>query len=237
MPDLSFQIEEVVAMRRSATPALAARLRIANARADEPVQSVSLNCQVMIEPLGRSYSAAEEARLLELFGEREQWARSMTPLLWTNVVLRVPAFREYTIVDIPLPCTLDFDLAATKYFYGLEQGAVRISVVFSGTVFYTRADSALQVMPIPWQSEARFRMTAELWRQAIDAHYPDHYWLRLPRETFERLYLYRIDHHLPAWSELVEHLLDRAERNDRLEPTALQDELRNPTLLSAGGER
>ncbi len=213
MPNLSFNIEEVAAMQRSATPSLAARLHINNARADEPVHSVSLNCQVMIEPLGRSYSAAEEARLLELFGEREQWARSMKPLLWTIEVLRIPPFRESTTIDIPLPCTLDFDLAATKYFYGLEQGEVRVSVIFSGTVFYTRADGVLQVMPIPWQSEARFRVTAEQWRAAIDAHYPDHYWLRLPRETFERLYRYRIGHHLPAWNELVEHLLDQAERS------------------------
>jgi hypothetical protein len=228
MPELSFQINDVSVMPYAAVPTLAARLLMVNARAAEPVQSVLLNCQVSIEPLGRSYTDAEESRLLDLFGERERWARTMKPLLWTIAVLKVPGFSESTDIDLPLPCTLDFDVAATKYFYGLEQGSIRCLAVFSGTVFYSQANGALQVMQIPWQSEARFQLPVEKWRAAIDAHYPDAFWLRLPRETFDRLYQYKIANHLPMWNQLMEHLLDRAESGDAANAAA------NPFLQPAG---
>jgi len=214
MPELSFRIDEVAPMRYAAVPTVAAHLHIANARPAEPVQSMLLNCQVSIEPLGRNYTDAEESKLLDLFGERERWARTMKPLVWTIAVLKVPGFDESTDIDLPLPCTLDFDVAATKYFYGLEQGSLRCSVVFSGTVFYSQANGPLQVMQIPWQSEARFQLPVEKWRAAIDAHYPDALWLRVPRETFERLYQYKIANHLPMWNQLMEQLLDRAESGD-----------------------
>jgi len=228
MPELTFRIDEVAPMPYAAVPTLAARLLIANARTAEPVQSMLLNCQVSIEPVGRNYTVAEESKLLELFGERERWARTMKPLVWTIVVLKVPGFSESTDVDLPLPCTLDFDVAATKYFYGLDQGSIRCSVVFSGTVFYAQANGALQVMQIPWQSEARFQLPVEKWRAAIDAHYPEAFWLRVPRETFERLYQYKIANHLPMWNQLIEHLLDRAESGDAANAAA------HSTLQPAG---
>lgn len=229
MPELSFHIDDVAAMPHSAAPTLAARLRIENARRNEPVHSISLNCQVTIQPLGRGYTAAEEARLLDLFGERERWAQTMKPLLWTIAVLRVPAFTHNVAIDIPLPCTLDFDVAATKYFYGLEQGSIRASVVFSGTVFYARADGALQVMQIPWESEARFQVTSAQWRAAVDAHFPDHHWLRLPRDTFDRIYRYKVTNQIPRWDQVLERLLDQAERENAGE--------RSQVLQTAAGSR
>jgi hypothetical protein len=229
MPDLAFRIHDVAPMPYAAVPTLAGRLHIANSPAHEPVQSILLNCQVLIEPLGRAYTESEEARLLDLFGERERWARTMKPLVWTIAVLKVPGFTEATTIDLPLPCTLDFDVAATKYFYGLEQGAIRCSVLFSGTVFYTAANGALQATQIPWHSETRFQLPAEKWRAAIDAHYPDTLWVRLPRETFDRLYRYKVAHQLPMWHQLIEHLLERAERGERNKADA--------SLQPAGGVR
>ena len=232
MPDLSFRAHDVAPMPYAAVPTLAARLHIANAHPEEPVQSILLNCQVSIEPLGRAYTEAEEARLLDLFGERERWARTMKPLVWTIAVLKVPGFRASTDIDLPLPCTLDFDVAATKYFYGLEQGTIRCCVVFSGTMFYTHPNGALQAAQIPWHSEARFQVPVEKWRAAIDLHYPDTWWLRLPRETFDRLYRYKVQHQLPMWDLLMEHLLDCADRGDHVDRDKDED-----SLEAAGGFR
>lgn len=226
MPELSFRVQEVSVMSYAAVPTIAARLHIANARPNEPIQSILLNCQVAIEPLGRAYTDAEEARLLDLFGERERWARTMKPLLWTIAVVRVPGFTGSTEIDLPLPCTLDFDVAATKYFYGLEQGSIRCSVMFSGTVFYARPNGALQAMQIPWDCEARLQLPVEKWRGAIEAHYGDTSWLRLPRETFDRLYRYKVANQLPMWDRLIEHLLNLAERSD--------PETSDPSLQPAG---
>lgn len=212
MPDLSFRIGDVTAMPSAAVPTIAARLHIANANAAEPIRSIGLNCQLRIQPLGRSYSAVEEARLLELFGERERWARTMTPLVWTNLFTNVMSFSAQTAVELALPCTMDFDLAATKFFYGLDTGHVTVSVLFSGTVFYTNEAGVLQIAQIPWDREARFPLPMQVWQDAIRAHYGDTAWLRLPRETFDRLYRFRVARGIGAWDRLLDQLIDQAER-------------------------
>lgn len=210
MPDLAFRIEEISALRYPATPMLAARLRISNASATEPIHSVLLNCQVRIEPQGRKYSAEEEAHLLDLFGERERWARTMKPMLWTQTALNVPGFTGSTEAELPLPCTLDFDLAATKFFYGLEAGVVPVSILFSGTVFFAAPDGRLQVAQIPWDREARYPLAASAWRAAVEMHYPNAIWLRLERDSFDRLYQYKIAHGLQMWEQAIGQLIERA---------------------------
>lgn len=212
MPDLSFRIGEVSAMPYCAVPTIAARLHIANASAGQPIHSLSLNCQVQIQPLGRAYTASEESRLLDLFGERERWATTMKPLLWTNSAVRVPGFECETAVDLPLPCTMDFDVAATKYFYGLDAGRISISVLFSGSIFYAGESGTLQVAQVPWDLEARFHLPVGIWKQAIDAHYPNMNWLRLPKQTFARLYHYKVQRGIPSWERTMERLLDNAEQ-------------------------
>jgi hypothetical protein len=214
MPDLKFQVTQVAPAAYAAAPAVTVGLRIGNEVPEEVIQSISLNCQVQLQPLGRPYSALEEAKLLDLFGERSHWGQTMKPLHWTNAVVKVPPFTGRTDVELQLPCSLDFDVAANKYFYGLSAGAASVSVMFSGTVFYSRDDGSLQVAQIPWDREVRFQLPVEVWKGAIDAHYPDMGWLRLPRETFDRLYRYKVARSIPFWKDLIEQLLDDAERNE-----------------------
>ena len=211
MPDLRFSIGAPTSMPYAAIPTIAAPLRITNASPNTPIQSILLNCQIQIEPLGRAYSAQEEARLLDLFGDRSRWARTMKPMLWTIQVLKVPAFAEEATIDIPLPCTMDFDVAATKFFYGLEAGVIPISVLFSGTAFYTDESGYLQATQIPWDHEAKFQLPHDVWRAAIDAHYPEMEWLRLSKETFERLYLLKVARGIPTWDRLLNQILDHTE--------------------------
>lgn len=211
MADISFNVGGVAALPYAAVPTIAVRLRLKNANPARPVHTLSLNCQVQIETLGRSYTAAEEAKLLDLFGERERWARTMKPMLWTNAVLKVPTFAEETEVELALPCSMDFDVAANKYFYGLDQGFLHVAVLFSGTVFYAGDDGAMQVAQVPWDREVRFKIPVEVWKQAVDQHYPDQVWTRLSKETFDRLYRYKVARGIPKWDRLIEQLLDGAE--------------------------
>lgn len=219
MPDLTFRAGDAAPVASAAVPAVLVRLQISNADAQESIRSIGLNCQARITPLGRSYNAVEESRLLELFGERERWARTMTPLLWSSFSVNVPAFTAQTTVELQLPCTLDFDVAATKYFYGLEAGSVDVSFVFSGTVFFINAAGALQIAQIPWDREARFPLPVRVWQEAIAAHYGDSAWLRLPKECMDRLYRYRVARGIPGWDRLLNQLLDQAEREELREPT------------------
>jgi hypothetical protein len=223
MPELRFRIGEVSAMVYAASPTIAARLHIANVNADEPVQSISLNCQVQIQPLGRPYSAMEEAKLLDLFGERERWGQTMKPLHWANAVLKVPPFTGETEIDLVLPCSLDFEVAANKYFYGLDAGSIAVTVMFSGTVFYSGEHGAMQIAQIPWDREVRFSLPVDVWKAAIDLHYPETAWLRLPRETFDRLYRYKVARGIPMWDRVLGQLLDRAEHAEVSGELAITD--------------
>jgi Family of unknown function (DUF6084) len=67
----------------------------------------------------------------------------------------VPRFTGELLVDLELPCTLDFNIAATKYFHALDSGDIPVAVMFSGTLFYEgpmdgQNAGALQISQIPW---------------------------------------------------------------------------------------
>jgi Family of unknown function (DUF6084) len=84
---------------------------------------------------------------------------------------------------------------------------VPLEFLFSGTVFFTGADGALQTVRIPWTQEAEFALPVSTWREAIDRHFPDAAWLRLGRESFERLRAFRAREALASWDEAVAALL------------------------------
>jgi hypothetical protein len=227
LAELTFSVSDVAALPYAAMPTIGVRLHLKNAHPARPVHTVSLNCQVQIETLGRAYTAAEESKLLDLFGERERWARTMKPMLWTNAVVKVPGFTDETTVELALPCSMDFDVAANKYFYGLDQGWIQVAVMFSGTVFYAGEDGAMQVAQVPWDREVRFKIPVEVWQQAVEQHYPGQVWTRLSKETFDRLYRYRVARGIPTWESMIEKLLDGAELA----------EVKDTVAVSVGGVR
>ena len=62
---------------------------------------------------------------------------------------------------------------------------------FSGTIFYAAPDGAMRIAQIGWDKEARFRLPARVWREMMDLYYPNSAWLRLRRDTFDRLHDYK----------------------------------------------
>jgi hypothetical protein len=207
MPDLSFQIEKAEPQRFTLAPTLLFKLRIMNAVANETVHSVALRCQIQLEVTRRQYSAEDQNQLRELFGEAERWGQTLKTMLWTHASVVAPAFQDTTVVDLPVPCTFDFNVAATKYFEGLAEGDVPLCFLFSGTVFYAARDGALQVAPIPWDKEARFRLAVKSWREMMDIYYPNSAWLCLRRDIFARLYEYKVERGIPTWEQALERLL------------------------------
>jgi hypothetical protein len=79
--------------------------------------------------------------------------------------------------------------------------------MFSGTVFYMDPAGDLQVAPIPWDKEAKFRLPLKVWKDMIDAYYPNSAWLSLRRDVFDRLYQYKIRNGIPTWEQAIEQLL------------------------------
>jgi hypothetical protein len=211
MPDLGFQVEEAVVVPFAAAPTLAFKLRVVNQPADETIHTIVLRCQIQLEVTRRRYSKEEQKRMLDIFGEPERWSRTLRNLLWTHANVVVPAFQKSTVVDLPVPCTFDFNVAATKYFEGLREGEVPLCLMFSGTVFYAQPEGALQVAPISWQQEARFKLPVSVWREMMDAYYPNTAWLCLRRDAFDRLNQYKMQRGIPTWEALIESLVPAEE--------------------------
>jgi Family of unknown function (DUF6084) len=215
MPDLDFQVEGAEPVSFAAAPTLAIKLRVsqpAGARAPVPIHAVALRCQIRIEPAKRRYEVEEGGRLLDLFGTQDRWSQTLRPLLWTHVNLVVPPFTDSITVDLPVPCTFDFNVAATKYFYALEQGEAPLSLLFSGTVFHEHEEAGLQVAQISWDREATFRLPVRVWKEMMDHYYPNSAWLCLRQDVFDRLYRYKTQYGVPTWEQAIEKLLAPAER-------------------------
>jgi hypothetical protein len=211
VPDLNFQIEGAEAVAHAASPLLAFKLRLTNADADEPVQAVALRCQIQIEATRRLYKEREQARLLDLYGEPERWAQTLRTMLWTHASVMVPPFRESLLVDLHVPCTFDFNIAAAKYFAGLEDGEVPLCLLFSGTIFYEDRDAGLQVQQISWEKETKFRLPVSVWREMMDHYYPNSVWLSLRRDVFDRLNRYKMRQGIPTWEQALMSILPAIE--------------------------
>ena len=114
MPDLTFQIEKAEPQRFTVAPTLLFKLRITNATPNETVHSVALRCQIQLEVTRRQYSPTDQDQLKDLFGEAERWSQTLKTMLWTHASVVAPAFSDTAVVDVPVPCTFDFNVAATK---------------------------------------------------------------------------------------------------------------------------
>ena len=211
MPDLSFQIEGAVVAEFSATPQIAFKLRLRNLASGETIHTVSLHCQIQLEVTRRPYTDEDKEKLCDLFGQSHRWSQTLRNLLWTNVDINVRSFADTILVDLPVPCTFDFNVAATKYFYALGEGEVPLCMMFSGTVFYSQEGGSFQVAPISWDKEARFSLPVKVWRDMMDSYYPGGGWLYLRRDIFERLYAYKVRHEIATWEQALEMMLETEE--------------------------
>ena len=208
MPELSFRVEGAEVDYYAASPLINFRVRIECDDAHVSIQNVMLQCQVRIEAAQRHYDAAEQSRLVELFGEPDRWSRTLQGLLWTHANVLVPAFGRDCVALLPVACSFDFNVAATKYFHGLETGEVPLLLLFSGAVFYDEGDG-LQISQIAWNKEAKYRLPVAVWQAMMAHYYPDSAWLRLPRGVFDRLRHFKQRHGLATWELTLERLLDQ----------------------------
>jgi hypothetical protein len=211
MPNLDFRVESVAAVPYAAAPTLSFKLRVTNTNRDEVIHSMALRAQIHIEVTRRHYTAEEQARLSDLFGEPSRWGQTLKTMLWTHVAVNIPSFQGETTVEVPVPCTFDFNVASTKYFHGLSDGDLPLNFLFSGTLFYRGENGDLQVAPISWEKEAKFRLPLKIWKQMIDEYYPNTAWLCLRRDAFERLYEYKVRNGVPTWEEVIARLFQNAD--------------------------
>ncbi len=185
-PAPEFSVLGVEAEKFTAAPTMIFRMGVTDAE-ERDVYTIALSTQILIDPARRTYDPATRELLVDLFGAPERWSATTTTFQWTRVDMLLPSFTGAATFDLRVPCTYDLEVAATKYFYSLPGGHVPLTLVFSGTIFYKGDDGRLQIVQIPWDLSAKFRMPVAAWRDMIDHHYVSSGWIRVHRDTLDRL--------------------------------------------------
>lgn len=208
MTDLQFAVVDLQPERYAAAPQLTARLRISESTG-AAIHAIALRCQVRIQPQRRGYDAEEAAGLLDLFGPRGRWPSTLKPFLWMQCSTMVQGFTDLTEVDLPLPCTFDFDVVGAKYLHALRDKAVPLELLFSGTIF-TKGTTGFGVEQVPWDREASYQMPVSVWRGLMDTFFPHAGWIRLDLDVINALAHYKAALGLTSWEETMESLLAKA---------------------------
>ena len=205
MAEIDFTCTGVGADRYAAGPTVLLRMH-AEERTGVRVHALALRCQVRVEPLRRRYDDREAAGVVDLFGERPRWGRTMQALQLGFLAQVLPGFTGGCDFDLPLPLSYDVDVAAHRLLAVLEQGDVPLLLLFSGQVF-TGGPGSIAVEPVPWHKETTARLPVAVWREAMDLHFPGQAWLRVSRRTWDRLAAYRSAHGLVGWDETLDRLM------------------------------
>jgi hypothetical protein len=208
MPELEFSVTGAGPVVHGLSPMLRFQVHISARFPSETIQALILQSQIQFQPARRSYSANEKERLSELFGPPSDWGRTLRNRLWAHASTTASTFTGSAEVGLMVPCTYDMNLAATKYFYALEGQDIPLLFLFSGSIFYPAADGRLQVQPISWEKEAEYRLPVDVWRRAMDCHYPNSAWIPLRKDVFDRLVAYRRLQGSATWEQTLEALLE-----------------------------
>jgi Family of unknown function (DUF6084) len=204
---IEFDVESASVLEHAAAPTLSFDLAL---ESPGDIRSVALNVEIRIAATRRAYAEAEQQRLVELFGRPEDWGRNLHAIHWTTLNVTVPAFSGRTVAELKVPCSYDVEVAGARYMNALEDGRVPLEFLFSGAVFHTD-EGRLQVARIGWDKECDFRLPVSLWREAMDRHFPGAAWLRLDRDSYERLAAYKARHTHLTWERTIDALLAEAD--------------------------
>lgn len=206
---LEFEVLDVVPEVHAAAPTMLFKLRVTESTGEQ-IHAMALRAQIRIEPGKRSYVEAEAQGVEDLFGTTDRWSTTLTPFLWTHASTMLKGFTGELEFDLPVPCTYDFEVSGTKYLHALRDGAVPLVLLFSGTVF-SRGATGFVVEQVPWHLEASHTMPISAWRAMMDAYYPNSGWVRVERETLDRLIRFKSSRGLISWEQTFDALIAGSE--------------------------
>ena len=114
IPQLAFAVVGAEPLEYAAVPTLRLELRIDSG--EKPIRSLLLDVQVQIAARRRAYGERATERLVEVFGTAERWGDTLRTLPWTRTTVVVPPFTASTAVDIPIACSYDLEVTASRSF-------------------------------------------------------------------------------------------------------------------------
>ena len=120
--------------------------------------------------------------------------------------------------------------------HAVESGDVPLNLLFSGMVF-AEAENGFKAEPIAWNKEARYALPGSTWRTMMDFFFPGTGWLRVPRNTLDRLERFKTERGLHSWDHTFETLLKESEATDEeLKAAAALKAASEPTVATVPGK-
>lgn len=208
MAELAAEVVGAEVTPYAAAPTVTFRMRVSEATGTE-IHCAVLRVQVRIDPARRRYEPEEQASLADLFGDPVRWGDTLRPFLWTEVSTVIPAFRNHIEIGLPVPCSYDLDVSAGRFMHSLDGGAVPLLFLLSGSLFQV-TDGRMSVTPVPWHIECQYMLPVEVWRGAVDGHFPGSGWLRLRTDTLDAIGRVKSAQALATWDDAVGYLLARS---------------------------
>lgn len=212
-PDLGITVTDGSAEPYAAAPTLRFSLDVTS-RNGIAIRSAMLVAQIRIAAARRMYARDEQDRLAELFGTRDRWGTTLRSLYWTHATLLLPPFDDRTSAALLVPCTYDFELIAAKYLHSVQDGNIPLDFLFSGSVFYLDSEGMLKTSRVSWESESAYQLPVRVWKELIDQYFPNSAWLRLRRDSFDRLYAFKARQSMPTWDAAIDLLLRGGAANE-----------------------
>ena len=207
--ELSFDVLDIEPDRYGATPALLARLRVAETTG-AVVHMVALQAQIRIDAHLRRYEPEEQDLMVEQFGEPHRWNDTVRSFTWTHAAVNLPGFSGSRETELPIQCTYDLEVLGSRYMNALQGGVVPLEFLFNGSVV-TKAESGLHVHRIPWHKAAPYELPVSVLHDLMESHYPNAGWLRLHRDTLDALQRFKGGRSIPTWDRVFAELLDAAD--------------------------
>ncbi|HEX3370554.1 MAG TPA: DUF6084 family protein [Candidatus Cybelea sp.] len=208
MTELSFEVTGARVDRYAASPTILLRVVVCEASGAK-IDAILLRAQLRLEVARRRYLPEESALLTELFGEPARYGETLRPMLWAHVSALLPSFERRGEFDLSVPCSYDFEVAANKYLASLQDGVIPVNLLFSGTVL-VEGPAGVNAELIPWSCEASHPLPVSVWREAMDAFFPNAAWIRIRRDVFDELRRFKIATGLPTWEAAFERLCELA---------------------------
>jgi hypothetical protein len=208
MIDLNFSVVGARAERYAAVPTVVLRLRITESTGAK-IDAIALRVQIRLDVQRRRYAPEESDLLSELFGDPSRYGDTLKSMLWVNLAQMVLSFENEIEFDLPIPCSYDFEVAAHKYFASLVDGIVPLNLLFSGMVFVEGTDGVVPEF-VPWSCESHYPLPVQVWRETIDAVFPNCAWIRVNRDLFDELRRFKIASAVPTWDAALERLIELA---------------------------
>src|SRR5204862_4248524 len=119
------------------------------------------------------------------------------------------ALERRMVIDLPVASTWGLGVASGRGWHAIRDGDVPLVFLFSGTVFKV-ADARLSIEPVPWDVETSYRLPAGVWHSTMDHFFPGGGWVRLQRETIDRLQAFRGRNAGVSWDDAIGSLLQAA---------------------------